>query len=57
MTLIIHYMRGMKHNYAIDKLAISSIWPMQEGSNFSQDEAKSLEEASFILNIQQLIFL
>jgi hypothetical protein len=50
-------MRGMKHNYAIDKLAISSIWPMQEGSNFSQDEAKSLEEASFILNIQQLIFL
>jgi hypothetical protein len=57
MTLIINYMKGMKHNYAIDKLAISSIWPIQEGSNLSQDEVKSLEEASFVLNRQQLILL
>jgi hypothetical protein len=50
-------MRGMNRNYAIDKPAISSIWPMQEGSNVSQDEMKSLEEASFVLNRQQLILL
>jgi len=55
MTLIIHYMGGMKRNYAIDKLVISSIWPMREGSNLSQDEVKSLEEASFVFNRQQLI--
>jgi hypothetical protein len=57
MTLIVHYMRGMKRNYAIDKPMISSIWPMQEGSSLSHDEMKSFEEVSFVFNRQQLILL
>jgi hypothetical protein len=46
---------GTKHKYAIDRLAFPSIWLVQERTNLSQDEVKSLEEVGFVLNKQQYI--
>jgi hypothetical protein len=46
----------MKHKYALDRLAISEIWPIQIETKFTQDEIKSLEEVRFILNKWQSMF-
>jgi hypothetical protein len=40
----------------LDKLAILKFWPIQAKTNLTQDEIKSLEEAWFVQNKQQLIF-
>jgi hypothetical protein len=44
------YVRGIKCKYVVDKPVVPSIWPMHEGTNFSQYEVKSFEEVGFVLN-------
>jgi hypothetical protein len=41
----------------LDKSAILEIWLNKAETNFTQDEIKSFEEAGFVLNRQQPIFL
>ncbi len=35
--------------YALDRLTLPSLWPMQEGENLTQIEMVTLEEAGFLL--------
>jgi hypothetical protein len=43
--------------YALDRPIVLVIWPIQVETNLTQDEIKSLEEAKFVLNRRQPIFL
>jgi hypothetical protein len=52
-----HCVSGTKCKYALDKPAVPKIWPVQVETNLTQDEIKYLEEAKFVLNNQQLMFL
>jgi hypothetical protein len=48
---------GTKRKYALNIPVVPKIWPIQAKTNPTQDEIKSLEEARFVLNKQQPIFL
>jgi hypothetical protein len=42
------YVGSVKHKYALDRPFVLEIWPIQVETNLTQDEIKSLEEASFV---------
>jgi hypothetical protein len=46
----------MKHKYALEKLVVLKIWPIQVETNFTQDEMKSFEKTKFVLNKRHVIF-
>jgi hypothetical protein len=50
-------MGGSRRKYAVDRLLMFTLWPIQEGTNLIQDEVTRLEEASFIFCEQCRCFL
>jgi hypothetical protein len=42
--------RGTSGKYALDRLALPSLWLKQEGLNLTQIEVVALEEAGFLLS-------
>jgi hypothetical protein len=47
---------GTKCKYVVERPVVPSIWPMQEGTNLSQDEVKFPKQVGFVFNKWQLIF-
>ncbi len=52
-----HCVSSTKCKYALDKFAIQKIWLIQTKTNLTQDEIKFFEEAWFVLNNWQSMFL
>jgi hypothetical protein len=45
-----HCVGGTSRKHAFDRLALPSLWPMQEGTDHIQIEVVALEEVSFLLS-------
>ncbi len=43
-------MGGTSRKYALDRLALPSLWPMQTRTNFNQIKVVVLEEGGFLLS-------
>ncbi len=43
-------MGGTRRKYALDRLALPSLWCVQVGTNLSQIEVVALEEVGFLLS-------
>jgi len=44
------FMGGTKCKYVFERPVVPSIWPMQEGTNLSQDEVKFPKQVGFVFN-------
>jgi hypothetical protein len=44
-----------KHRYVMDRPIVLEIWHVQEGTNLTQNEVRSLTEVGFVVNKRQSI--
>jgi hypothetical protein len=40
----------LKHRYVMDRPIVPEIWHVQEGTNLTQNEVRSLKELGFVVN-------